>query len=68
MHVSQLKTGLKVKIDIKEGMEVIGGEDLEGFVTAFFGNKPKIQQWMKDYNLFEHKPGAFSHALAVSQA
>ncbi len=53
MHVSQLKTGLKVKIDIKEGMEVVGGEDFQGFVTAFFGNKPKIQQWMRDYNLFE---------------
>lgn len=53
MHISQLKTGLKVKIDIKEGMKVLGTDTPEDFVSQFFGNKPNIQKWMKEYNLFE---------------
>lgn len=34
-------------------MAVVGGNLPEEFVLKFFGNKPKIQQWMKNYNLFE---------------
>lgn len=53
MHVSQLKTGLKVKINIEKGMEITETKNPEEFVSRFFGDKPEIQKWMKEHNLFE---------------